>query len=165
MTTNIETRVREFANLHNTSVEFLINLAEMDNDIALGPLLDDLEKLCLSVHPIPISLRNPVVIKKLLDDSRKRREEQTRPVPFAVVIVGGGLFSRVLSNGAIETTNSFQHCAAFKDPIVAYKAATLLSRMTQESLRATTITNERRPLDTISNNLADLGFESTAVKQ
>jgi len=164
VTTNIETRVRDFANLHNTSVEFLVNLAELDNDIALGPLLDNLQAYCSSVHPIPVSLHNPVVIKKLLDDFRKHREEQTRPIPFAVIIIGGQLFKRITS-GVIETTDSFQHCAAFKDKLVATSAAKLLEKMTSESLRVTGITNEHRAVGSISGNLVDFGFESAAVKQ
>jgi hypothetical protein len=157
-TTNIETRVREFTNLQNTSTEFLIDLAKLDNNIALGPLLDDLEQYCLSVRPIPVRLDNPYVIKGLLNGFRKRREEQARPVPFAVIIIGGWPFRRVLPNGAIETTNSFQHCAAFTDQKIARTAAKLLEPITNEPLRVTTITNERRPPETIHDKLADYGF-------
>jgi hypothetical protein len=156
-TTNIETRVRQFADLHNTSVEFVINLAELDNDIALGPLLDVLQAYCSSVHPIPVSLHNPVVIKQLLDDFRKRRQEQTRPIPFAVVIIGGQLFKRIVS-GKVETTDSYQECAAFENGLVAHDAATLLYKMGQFPVRFTTITNERRNAETFVSKLIDAGF-------
>jgi hypothetical protein len=128
-------------------------------------LVDDLNDYCHSVAPVPVSLRDPNTIKPLLDGFRKQREiSDQRPTAFLVIFVGGLLFKRI-TEGNVETTHSYNECAAFSDIIAARKAALELDSMGAFAVRVTRITNEIRKPETIYNNLADLGFDSVAVKQ
>jgi uncharacterized protein YerC len=104
-------------------------------------------------YPVPIDWRKTQTIKEIL----AARRTQARPVPFVVILVGGQLFKKV-SNQQIQTANNYQECAAFKDKMVAMAAAKILENVTNESLRVTTITNERRPAETIHDRLVDYGF-------
>jgi|SRR6267154_2151546 len=105
--------------------------------------------------PVPISWKETQRIKQIL----AARKTQARPIPFAVVFIGQALFKQIVS-GVVETTKSYQECAAFKDPMAAHAAARILVDMGQFPVRFTTITNEIRRPETISDKLADLGFES-----
>lgn len=103
-------------------------------------------------YPVPIDWRKTQRIKEIL----AARKTQARPVPFAVVLIGPLLFKQI-SSGRVETTNNYQECAAFKDILVAHAAARILNDMGQVGVRFTTITNECRAPETISNKLADFG--------
>jgi hypothetical protein len=111
-------------------------------------------------YPVPISWKETQRIKEIL----AARRTQARPIPFAVVFVGSALFKQI-SSGRIEMTASYQDCAAFKDVLVAHAAARILNEMGQVGVRYTSITNESRAPETFVSKLADLGFESVAVKQ
>ena len=88
------------------------------------------------------------------------RRATTRPTPFTVIFIGPALFKQILS-GRIETTTSYQECAAFKNSLVAIDVARILNeKMGQVGVRFTTITNERRDPETFASKLADVGFES-----
>jgi hypothetical protein len=77
-----------------------------------------------------------------------------------VIFIGPALFKQIVS-GRIETTTSYQECAAFKNSLVAIDVARLLNeKMGQRGVRFTTITNERRDPETFASKLADVGFES-----
>src|ERR1700674_735824 len=104
-------------------------------------------------YPVPISWKETQRIKEIL----AARKSQARPVPFYVISIGPALFKQIVS-GAVETTTSYQDCAAFKDGMTAHAAARILSDMGQIGVRFTTITNEYR--ETFVSKLADLGFES-----
>jgi hypothetical protein len=178
-TYSVETKTQNFINLRDTSAEFISGAAQIDGisgastsrlsqafrgrplpaetAVPLAKLIDDLESYCSSLHPVPVSLRNPVVIMELLNDFRKRREEWVRPTPFAVILIGGQLFKK-MSGQQILTANSYQDCAAFTDTLIARTAAKILDGVTNERLRVTTITNEVRAAETISDKLADFGF-------
>ena len=106
-------------------------------------------------YPVPIDWRKTHAIKEILS----ARKTHARPVPFAVVFLGPVLFKQI-SSGRVETTASYQDCAAFKDVLVAHDAARILDAMGQVGVRYTTITNEVRPPETIVSRLADVGFES-----
>ena len=182
-TLSVEAKVENFMRLRDTSADFLSSLAQLDGisgastsrlyqslrdetkrlptetAVPLEKLIDDLDRFCASFHPVPVSLRNAVLIHGLLKDFRTRREESVRPVPFEVVLIGPRVFKRIVS-GVIETTTSYSDCAAFKEGLVAYDAARLLDGMGQIGVRFTTITNERRDPATFVSKLADIGFES-----
>ena len=108
-------------------------------------------------YPVPIDWRKTQRIKEIL----AARKTHSRPIPFAVVFVGPALFKQI-SSGQIETTTSYQDCAAFKNAFVARAAAQILDEMGQVGVRYTTITNEPRGPETLVSRLADLGFESVA---
>jgi hypothetical protein len=106
-------------------------------------------------YPVPIDWRKTQRIKEIL----AARKTHARPVPFAVVFLGPVLFKQI-SSGQIETTASYQDCAAFKDVLVAHAAARTLNDMGQVGVRYTTITNEVRAPETFVSKLSDIGFES-----
>lgn len=112
-------------------------------------------------YPVPISWKETQKIKQILTT---RTKTQARPIPFYVVFIGPALFKQIVS-GTVETTTSYEECAAFKDPMVAHAAARLLDQMGQLGVRFTTITNEPRAPETFVSKLSDVGFESVAVKQ
>jgi hypothetical protein len=178
-TFSLETRIQNFTMLRDTTTDFIANLAKLEGIVGasgsrlsqafrghalphetaapLNKLIDDLESFCRSCDPIPVLLRNPVVIKGLLDEFRHKHAEQRRPVPFSVVMVGPKLFKRV-SSGRIETTTSYEDCAAFESGIEAKMAAKILDDMGERDLRYTSITNVLRDPGTISGKLEDFGF-------
>jgi hypothetical protein len=150
-TYSIETKVQNFLMLRDCSADFISSLAQL-HDIPsasssrlsqafrgrdlpeetakpLGQMVDDLEDYCRSMSPVPVALKNAVTIKGLLDDFRRRRDEQVRPTPFVVIYIGTKLFKRI-NQGEIETTSSFDTCAAFQDSVVAYLAAKILDGKT-----------------------------------
>lgn len=107
-------------------------------------------------YPVPIDWRKTQRIKEIL----AARRATTRPTPFTVIFIGPALFKQILS-GRIETTTSYQECAAFKNSLVAIDVARILNeKMGQVGVRFTTITNERRDPETFASKLADVGFES-----
>ncbi len=106
-------------------------------------------------YPVPIDWRKILQIKQIL----AARKTQARPVPFTVVFIGQELFKQIVA-GKIETTTDYKTCAAFKDGLVAHAAARILNEnMGQFPVRYTQITNEHRPAESISDKLADVGFE------
>jgi hypothetical protein len=104
---------------------------------------------------VPINWKRVDEIKTILG-TRKRTAQ--RPVPFSVVFVGSRLLKNI-SAGQIETTDSYQECAAFKDFIVANAAAKLLDSMTNSHIRCTTISGETRNPDEFITKLTEIGFE------
>ncbi len=105
-------------------------------------------------YPVPISWKETQRIKQILAE----RKVQVRPVPFTVVLIGQELFKQIVS-GTIETTTSYQECAAFKDISVAHAAARILNEnMGQIGVRFTSITNEVRGPETFIDKLSDAGF-------
>jgi hypothetical protein len=106
-------------------------------------------------YPVPIDWRKTQRIKEIL----AARKTTTRPVPFAVIFIGPSLFKQIVS-GKVETTTSYEECAAFKDVLVAHAAARILDEMGHVGVRYTTITNEVRAPETIVSRLSDVGFES-----
>jgi hypothetical protein len=106
-------------------------------------------------YPVPIDWRKTQRIKEIL----AARKTQARPVPFAAIFIGPLLFKQIVS-GRVETTTSYEECAAFKDVLVAHDAARILDAMGHVSVRYTTITNEVRAPETIVSRLSDVGFES-----
>lgn len=119
-----------------------------------------MQRLAEEHNPIPIEWKRTPLIREIL----AARKTQARPIPFAVIFIGPALFKQIVS-GAVETTTSYEDCAAFKDAMTAHAAARILDGMGQIGVRFTTITNERRASETFVSKLADLGFESSAVKQ
>ncbi len=119
-----------------------------------------MKSLAESHSEVPINWREIGRIKQIL----AARKAQTRPVPFAVVFIGPALFKQI-SSGRIETTANYQDCAAFKDTMTAHAAARILDGMGQVGVRFTTITNELRAPEMFVSRLADVGFDSIAVKQ
>jgi hypothetical protein len=106
--------------------------------------------------PVPIDWRKTQRIKEIL----ATRKAEGQPIPFSVILIGPLLFNKIEA-GRIETTSSYQECAAFADRSVAFAAARILAEnMGQIGVRHTTITNERRAPETFVSKLADLGFES-----
>lgn len=182
---SVERKIQNFIDLRETSADFISSLAALhgisgastsrlyqamrdstrslpaETAIPLGKLIDDLEKYCASVHPIPVALRNAVLINELLDNFRKSHEGQVdlRPTPFNIVLVGGRPFKRI-TDGQVETVDDYESCAAFKDFAIARDAARLLDGMSQIGVRFTSVTNQRRAPETFTSRLADLGFES-----
>src|SRR5882762_6494421 len=184
-TLSVEAKIEMFIRLRDTSADFISSLATLhgifgastsrlyqsmrdstrslpaETAIPLGKLVDDLEDYCRSVHPVPVSLRNAVLIKELLDNFRESRKEQNlRPTPFSIVLVGGKPFKRI-SSGQVETVaiDDLQSCAAFEDSAAAYTAAKILSdHMGQIGVRFTNISNERRAPETFVRKLTDVGF-------
>jgi len=105
-------------------------------------------------YPVPISWKETQRIKQILAE----RKVRVRPVPFTVVLIGQELFKQIVS-GTIETTTSYQECAAFKDISVAHAAARILNEnMGQIGVRFTSITNEVRGPETFIDKLSDAGF-------
>lgn len=123
-----------------------------DGQYYLG-LAQQMKKLA-EEYPVPISWKETQRIKQILS-----ARNQGRPIPFAVIIIGQMLFKRIVS-GRVETTTSYEECAAFKDISVAHAAARSLNDMGQMGVRFTTITNERRAPETFISKLFDVGFES-----
>jgi hypothetical protein len=183
---SVERKIQNVIDLRETSADFISSLATLhsisgastsrlyqamrdstrnlpaETAIPLGKLVDDLEDYCRSVHPVPVALRNAVLIKELLDNFRESRKEQInlRPTPFSIVLIGGKPFKRI-SSGQVETVaiDDLQSCAAFEDSAVAYAAAQILSgHMGQIGVRFTNISNERRAPETFVSKLADVGF-------
>ena len=85
------------------------------------------------------------------------RRPGTHPTPVAVVFIGPAPFKQI-SSGRVETTASYQDCAAFANPTVAMAAARLLDAKGERGIRTTTITNETRDRSTIYEKLSDFGF-------
>ncbi len=164
-----ESKLDVFIRVRHADPGFVPGLAELYGVDNASPefekLIDDLNSYCRSVHPVPVSLRDPNTIKPLLDGFREQREQSNQhPTRFFVIFIGGLLFKRIVE-GKIETTHSYNECAAFSDVVVARKAGLLLDSMDAFGVRVTQITNEIRKSETISNQLTDLGFESAEVKQ
>jgi hypothetical protein len=123
-----------------------------DGEYYLG-LARQMKKLA-EEYPVPISWKETQRIKQIL----AARKAQARPVPFTVVLIGPLLFKQIVS-GVIETTDSYQECAAFRDISVAHAAARILNEnMGQIGVRFTTITNELRSPETFVSRLSDVGF-------
>lgn len=183
MAASIENKIQEFITVRDTSADFVSGLAHVagidgasssrlsqanrgrplsaETAGPLGKLLDDVDAWVESLRPIPIALRNPVVILNLVTEFKARQEENARPVPFDVILIGPALFQRVTEDGRIETTTSYANCAAFPLTVrVAHLVAKMLDRMTSEHIRVTTITNERRSPESFSHKLSDVGFIS-----
>jgi len=180
-TYSVESKIQNFMALRDTSADFIAGAAQIEGiggasssrlsqafrgrplpietAVPLEKMIDDLERYCASVHPIPVSLRNPVVIMELVNNFRKRRETMSRPVPFTVVFIGPALFKKIVS-GRIETTTSYEECAAFKNAMTAHAAAKILDGMGQIGVRFTSITNEIRAPETFISKLSDVGFTS-----
>jgi hypothetical protein len=123
-------------------------------------VIDAVSKLQKLADPYPISWSQVHKLKPMIDQQIKGVER--RPVAFDVVLVGPGLFKRV-NGDRIETTTSYQDCAAFPISITQSKrtanvVAKLLDRMTAQPVRVTSITNEFRPVESFSNKLTDVGF-------
>ncbi len=184
---SIERKIQNFIDLRETSADFLSSLAALhdisgastsrlyqamrdstrslpaETAIPLGKLIDDLERYCASMHPVPVALRNAILIKGLLDDFRKSCEEKNlRPIPFNIVLIGGRPFKRI-ADGQVETVDDYLSCAAFRDLLTARAAAQILDGMVSDSVRTTTITNQPRAPETVTSRLSDVGFESAAV--
>lgn len=165
-----ESKLDIFVRVRDADPGFVPGLAKLYDIDSPSPefekLVDDLNDYCRSVAPVPVSLRNPNTIKPLLDGFRKQREiSNQRPTAFYVIFIRGLLFKRI-AEGQVETTHSYNECAAFSDLGAARKAGMLLDAMGLfVGIRVTRITNEIRKPETISNQLADLGFESAEVKQ
>ncbi len=166
----IESKLDIFVCVRDADPGFVPGIAKLYGIDPSSPefekLVDDLNDYCRSVAPIPVSLRNPYQIKPLLDGFRKQREiSDQRPTAFFVVFIGALLFKRIV-DGEVETTHSYNECAAFSDLSAARDAGMLLDAMGLfVGIRVTRITNEIRKPETISNQLTDLGFEYVAVKQ
>lgn len=163
----IESKLAIFVRVRDADPAFVPGLAELYGIDRSSPefetLVDDLNDYCRSVAPVPVSLRDPNTIKPLLDGFKKQKEQASqRPTNFFVIFVDGLLFKKI-TDGTVETTHSYNECAAFSEVIAARKAALELDSMGAFAVRVTRITNEIRKPETISNNLADLGFESAAV--
>jgi hypothetical protein len=105
-------------------------------------------------YPVPIAWKETQRIKEIL----AARRETTRPVPFAILMIGSALFKQIMPDGQVETATDYQTCAAFKNELVARAAAKILDGMGRTGLRTTTITNEVRPPETIFGELRDFGF-------
>jgi len=71
--------------------------------------------------PVPIDWSQTQRIKEIL----AARRTQARPTPFTVIFIGPALFKQIVS-GTIETTTSYQECAAFKNSLVAIDVARIL---------------------------------------
>src|SRR6266849_6908529 len=84
--------------------------------------------------PVPISWKETQRIKEIL----AARRTTNRPTPFTVIFIGPVLFKQIAS-GRVETTTSYQECAAFENNSVAHDAARVLAE-TQIGVRFTTIT-------------------------
>jgi hypothetical protein len=166
----IESKLDMLVRVRDADPGFVPGLAKLYDIDSQSPdfekLVDDLNDYCRSVAPVPVSLRDPNTIKPLLDGFRKQREiSNQHPTAFFVVFVGGLLFKRI-TEGTIETTHSYNECAAFSDLTAARKAGMLLDAMGLfVGIRVTRITNEIRKPETISNQLTDFGFGSAEVKQ
>jgi hypothetical protein len=104
-------------------------------------------------YPVPIAWKETQKIREILT----ARRAAVRPVPFSVIFVGPALFKEIVS-GRVETTGSYQDCAAFANPSVAMAAAKLLDAMGEHGIRTTTITNEIRGPGTVYEKLSDFGF-------
>jgi hypothetical protein len=102
---------------------------------------------------VPINWKEVPRIKEIL----AARRTATRPVPFAVIFIGPALFKEVIS-GKVQTTTSYQDCAAFNSPLVAMTAAKILNVMGERNLNVQTITNQVRDAGTIFSELQDFGF-------
>jgi len=116
----------------------------------------DMQRLVAEVN-VPVDWRHVEKIRKILV-ARKATARSARPVPFAVVFIGPALFKQIVSD-KVETTTSYEECAAFKDVLVAHAATRLLDAMGQMGVRHTSITNELRDPETFVNKLSDVGFE------
>ena len=165
----IESKLDIFVRVRHADPGFVPGLAKLYGIDHSSPefenLVDDVNDYCRSVAPVPVSLRDPNEIKPLLDGFRKQQKQASqRPTNFFVIFVGSMLFKKI-AEGTVETTHSYNECAAFSDIITARKAGLKLDNMGAFSVRVTRITNEIRKPETISDNLADLGFESVAAKQ
>jgi hypothetical protein len=164
-----ESKIDLLVHVRHADPGFVPGLAKLYDIDRASPefekLVDDVNDYCRSVAPVPVALRDPNEIKPLLDGFRKQREQASqRPTAFFVIFVGGLLFKRIVE-GTIETTHSYNECAAFSDIVAARKAGMILDSMDTVGIRVTRITNEIRKPETISNQLADLGFESAEIKQ
>lgn len=105
--------------------------------------------------PVPIDWKKCERVRLVLES----RQQTTRPVPFAVIMLGYSLFKRIDASGKVETTSSYQECAAFASPVLASQAAKLLDSIYgQPQVRTTTITNEQRDPEGFTENLSDLGL-------
>jgi hypothetical protein len=105
-------------------------------------------------YQVPIDWRRVERLKEILGT----RKAVSRPFSFAVILIGSFLFKKMTSDGRVETTTSYQDCAAFSDLFIARTAAKILDDMGQMGLRVTSITNEPRAIDTIAKTLQDVGF-------
>jgi hypothetical protein len=103
--------------------------------------------------PVPISWKETQRIKQIL-----AARNQGPPTPFYVVLIGPLLFKRVES-GNIETTTSYQQCAAFINSSVAHAAAKIIAGMGNIGVRFTAINTERRSPGTFVGTLAEVGFQ------
>jgi hypothetical protein len=164
----MESKLDQFVRIRDADPGFVPGLAKLydigDQSAEFEELIDDLNEFCRSVAPVPVSLRDPYQIKLLLDGFRKQRElASQRPTRFYVVFIDGLLFKKIV-DGHIETTRSYNECAAFSDLGVARKAGLLLDAMDQFGVRVTSITNEIRKSETISDQLTEFGFESVEAK-
>jgi hypothetical protein len=159
-----ESKLDLFVRVRDAAPGFVTGLAELYDIEHQSPefekLIDDLNEFCRSVAPLPLSLRDPYQIKPLLDRFRNQREQTSlRPTAFYVIFIGSLLFKRIFE-GQVETTRSYNDCAAFSGLTAARKAGLVLDRMDVFGVRVTQITNEIRKPETISDQLTDFGFES-----
>lgn len=119
----------------------------------LWSLVQDIDDFCHSVRPIPVSLKNPLVVKELLDDFRakkKAQEEEFVTYTWSLRMDVSSYF-KTLNNGAPVRTVSLHEAAAFENMNIAKEAEKRLKALKIDA-RADSFTNARRkPSSVISS--------------
>jgi hypothetical protein len=111
----------------------------------LWNIVQDIDDFCSSVHPVPVALKNPLVIKGLLDDFRakkKAREEDFVIYTWSVCLDAFTYF-KALRNGVPIKTVSLHEAAAFESMEIANEAVKRLKAL-KIDCRASNFTNARR---------------------
>jgi hypothetical protein len=131
------------------------NMKPLENEKAqeLWSLVQDIDDFCQSVRPIPVSLKNPLVVKELLDNFRakkKAQEEEFMTYTWALRMDPYSFF-KTLRDGEPVRTVSLHEAAAFESLEIAREAEKRLKALKIDT-RADSFTNARRkPSSVISS--------------
>jgi hypothetical protein len=153
----------QFAALHNLSGLSQQRLSQafsdakpLDNQKAeeLRSLISDLDGFCHSVAPIPVSLRNPHLLKELVDDFRAKKKASEEEFVVYVWALKMDAFSyfKTLQNGQPVRTVSLHEAAAFSTMDIANEAVKRLKILKIDS-RADSFTNARRTQSSLISNV------------
>jgi hypothetical protein len=135
----------------------------------LWSLVQDIDDFCQSVRPIPVSLKNPLVIKPLLDDYRakKKAQEETFVTYTWSLRMDAYSYFKTLQNGVPVRTVSLHEAAAFESLEIANEAAKRLKVLKIDS-RPDSFTNARRKQAEIissTEQFSQLGYNNECRSQ
>jgi hypothetical protein len=121
-------------------------------------LVQNLEEFLVSMEPVPVALKNPQLIKRLLDGYLEKKDQEQALIRscFVIEFDNQELFAGFV-DGVCQRTRVSEDALAIKDQATASAAAGLLGRCRSVSVR------KRVTEGQMACSLPDLGFKSVVI--